>query len=437
MSDFPFPDFNHAQLVHDPETLDLLYATDGIGGPVSRPSTEEATLHRNADAVSVYLARGGQPDAEAALSRLAPYTQLAFLASLGARRAEVLDGLADPVAFVERLVADQPAGRAAVTTSLVQLIADNWCHVGSAFDGPAKDHAGLGAALLALVQDREDCPPEAYVHGAMYHEWTGDYAEGVAVVEHGLARYPRCLDLAWAGMALANVGGLTAEASTFTLLVDELENTPDERSIVDQSFALVQAGDVAGAREILLAYLHDDGEMTADVWNNLMFAVCRAGPPAEGWEAVVRHFLAELPDHETWIAHDGVLACASAALNENGYAAEAVEVLDWARDLMEELDGPLMANYTYSAYQTGDYDTMQRVAEVAEAALERSPEDYASAALFESLADLHVALDQPDRALDHLRRLREHGRDDFASLRTSEELEPLWDHPDFGALFDA
>jgi hypothetical protein len=348
------------QLVADPEALDLLYATDGILGPVSRPSLDESKLHRNGEAVSVYLARGGQSGLEAALGTLAPYTQLAFLASHTARRAGLLDELTDPVDHVERLVASVRASRFAVITSLVQMIADNGCQVGPTFDVPDKDRAGLGAALLALAHDREDCPPEGFVHAALYHEWTQDYGEAVAVVEHGLACHPRSLDLARAALAVANLGGLTAEAATFAELVAELGTAPDERSILDQSYALIHSDDMEGARDALLAYHKDDGDMSADVWVNLLFTV----------------------------------------------------------------------------HQTGDHATTKRVVELAEVARQEDPDGLSSAALLENLAIGHVVLDQGDQALACLRRLQELAPDDFDSLRTSEPLEPLWDDPDFVALFE-
>ncbi len=375
------------QLVADPEALDLLYATDGILGPVSPQTVDESKVHRNGDAVSVYLARGGHTgleagpaadleagpaadleagpaaDLEAALGRLAPYTQLAFLASHSARRADLPGRLTHPVDFVERLVATVRASRSAVITSLVRMIADNGCQVGPTFDTPDKDRAGLGAALLALVHHREDCPPLGFVHAALYHEWTGEYAEAVAVVEHGLACHPGSLALARAGLAVANLGGQIAEAATFAELVAEVETAPDERSILDQSYALVQSGDVEGASDALWAYHRDGGNMSADVWVNLLFA----------------------------------------------------------------------------SFQTDDRESTKRVLDLAEAARKEDPDGLASAALLENMATLHVSFDQQDQALDCLRRLRllqgDLGHDDFESLRTSEPLEPLWDNPDFVALF--
>ncbi len=351
------------QLVADPEALDLLYATDGILGPVSPQTVDESKVHRNGDAVSVYLARGDHSGLEAALGRLTPYTQLAFLASHSARRADLPGRLTHPVDFVERLVATVRASRSAVITSLVRMIADNGCQVGPTFDTPDKDRAGLGAALLALVHHREDCPPLGFVHAALYHEWTGEYAEAVAVVEHGLACHPGSLDLARAGLAVANLGGQIAEAATFAELVAEVETAPDERSILDRSYALVQSGDVEGASDALSAYHRDGGNMSADVWVNLLFAI----------------------------------------------------------------------------FQTDDRESTKRVLDLAEAARMEDPDGLASAALLENMATLHVSFDQQDQALDCLRRLRllqgDLGHDDFDSLRTSEPLEPLWDNPDFVALF--
>ncbi len=430
------------QLVMGVAALDLLYATDGIWSPLSRLSWDEKKLHRNADPVSVYLVRGGAVDAESALRRLAPYTQLAYLASHGARRAEVLTKLDDPVAFVERLLSELPPRRAVVATSLVQMIADNQCQVGPAYEDPDQAYAELSAALLSLVQNRDDCPPEAFVHGAMYCEWSGAFADGVAVAEHGLARYPGSLELARAAVAVANLGGMTAEAATFSELVAELEASGAadpallERSVVDQSFALVQAGEVDRARAVLVSYLEGGGDMSTDVWNNLMFTVCAAGPPTLGWAEIVARFMQELPDHEQWSEHENLLGSASAAFNENGFAVEAVELLDWAAGLTGGLATALLGNYVYSAYQTGEPDTMQRVADAVEAVFDRVPEAYDSAGLLENLAELRVALQQPQRAVALLRRLKELGHEDFASLRASEALDPLRERPDFLALFE-
>lgn len=154
---------------------------------VPRLSYAEGEVLRHGELVAGFVGKGD--DWAERLERLAPLTQLTFLASYDvdhARLARVYPSLPERLrVLVEGLAPDER--RAALP--LLVMTAQTITRDTPAFDRPRRRHGELAAHVLRVGYDQPGCRGATYARTSRYLRWAKRHAEARATAEEGMFRY--------------------------------------------------------------------------------------------------------------------------------------------------------------------------------------------------------------------------------------------------------
>ncbi|MDO9020081.1 MAG: hypothetical protein Q8S73_14420 [Deltaproteobacteria bacterium] len=172
---------------------------------VPRLSYDEGEVLRHGELVACFVGDG--PDWSARLERLAPLTQLTFLASYDvdhARLAQAYPSLPERLrALVEGLAPDERRSALPLLVMLSQTLTR---------DTPAFDHlhrhAGeLAAQVLRVGFDQPGCRGATFARASRYLRWARRLKEARALAEEGLFRYGERRSLVRAALKAARAMG--------------------------------------------------------------------------------------------------------------------------------------------------------------------------------------------------------------------------------------
>lgn len=365
-----------------------LYARDGLQGYVSRLSYQESTLHTNGAALGKALAQGAR------LEDFPTYVQLAYLASYDALGRKALVGMADPIGTLHNLVEALPIERSDMGTPFLLLIADNLVHQTPAFTRPLKKHARLAARVLALAADRRDANAQVYVNGSAYAEWAKEPRLMLNLAQKGLAHFSD-VPLLWNNaIAAANHLGDTLLAAR---LAGQMRDAvrPDAQAIANESFALVKAGDIAGARGQLEAHVKAKGELTKEILVNLLYTWIQGG--ATPTASLVDNVLGALERTE-FSLDVTLLENVAIYLNEAGRPQDVLHLMDARLGELRPTTA-LWEAYTWSAVLADDVEVAARTLGFARGQVKAKQ---LSADVAENLALLHARVGDAESARERL-----------------------------------
>lgn len=177
---------------------------------VSRLSYPEHDLLTIAGQVGEFLGKKG--DVEARLARLAPLTQMVYLASYEAGdRLSPDDVVRLAAPLVGRLAEDER--RSAVP--LLTMMAETAVKDSPAFDRPRRKHGARAAELLRLGASLSGYNAGTCARAARYTRWGGDARGALSMVEEGLSRFGDRPVLLRAGLRAAKAAGDPAAMEAF------------------------------------------------------------------------------------------------------------------------------------------------------------------------------------------------------------------------------
>lgn len=416
------------------DIIEIVYALDGIFEPVSQLSHSEGLLQSNSSLILRAL-EGLPPDRrEQAIRAFSPYVQLAYLASYNAQDAgdlELFDDLGQHLATLAEAI---PPDRDCVITSLVSMIAHNLIHASAAYREPSKDDASRAAPLFSYICGRADATEEDYINGTVCCEWAQRYPEGLEIATAGLERFPRSRPLFDNAISIANIGGDNERARTWGEMSASLRDAPDETAALNQSYRLVQEGDLAAAQTVLEEYFAGGGARTPRVLTNLCYLYTHHGPPADGdieeLERSVSPLVRTQAEYQDVQLLENYLGLISSSL-----FGETVDLFEHLVEHGVYLSPSCWINYMYAAHFSNDVvcvhavDVVEQELSANEAHLAENPMTFAN------LAALYCRMGDKAKALENLRRSKLHGYHNFHTLRRDEDLKLLWGRDDFESLF--
>lgn len=208
---------------------------------------------------------------------------------------------------------------------------------------------------------------------------------------------------------------------------------PDATVAMQESFALYQQGEKQGARERLDAFFAAGGVPYPSLLVNYTAFLRMAPPEGEALARANKTVLDELHREPAFRANRALLENAVAYLNENGCAAESVDIVLRAASEGLELSPVLATNVAHSAAVAKDprriHAVMSLVAEAAAGEAFNS-EPY----FFQNWGTLHTLVGDHEAAMSSLERavsLHPPFREKF---RTAPEYEPLRGHERWSEL---
>jgi hypothetical protein len=172
---------------------------------VPRLSYDEGEVLRNGELIAAFV--GSARGWTSRLERLAPLSQLTFLASYDVDHARLLrayPALPDRVrALVEALAPDERRSSLPLLVMLAQTITRDT----PAFDRRRRKSGALAAQVLRAGYDQPGCRGATFARASRYLRWARCFKEARAMAEEGLFRYGERRTLVRAAMKAAKAMG--------------------------------------------------------------------------------------------------------------------------------------------------------------------------------------------------------------------------------------
>jgi hypothetical protein len=414
---------------------DILYDLDGINGSVERLSLHEHNIHMNSSIVFSAL-KDLEPNSRLReLSKLKPYSQLAYYASYRALNAGDLLIVANPAERLRELANQIPVHREAAVTSLLSMIAHNLVRVTPAYTDFDTEHAGVASKIFELIYERPDATEKDYVTGTACCEWAGEAVLGVKISEVGLKRYPHNKELINNSISVNNLAGNQEKAEELLKKYEPLSELKDENFVLNKSFNLIKSGKPQEALAILHKYIESGGEKTAKVLVNLFYTYqfCEI-PDKEIFNSLVIE-TKEMIKKDTSYRNRGLLENFLSLISTNKYYVETIELVDFLLKQQVFISPSCWVNYTYAAcfldngWKGGVIKTMDKLIADKECFFGENP------LCFGNLASLHTSFNNVPKAIEYLELCKKYNYPDFEKLRNDDDFKALRNLKQFQDVF--
>ena len=211
---------------------------------------------------------------------------------------------------------------------------------------------------------------------------------------------------------------------------------PDADTACAQSAERVRSGDVAGAHDLLVTYISAGRPLDWGVLNNLCYTLRNlhldAGARATATTLVRRALEAD----PTLLRSSRLMEVVLAVMNENGAAAESIDLVATARDAGLQWTPGVLCNTVYSGVRSTDRAVATRVAEWLEAALRADKTlGKTNRVIHDNAACLYCFLGDIDLALRHFKKFKGRRKLSIDPYRADPDYALLMTDDRFLALF--
>lgn len=252
------------------DLVNIIYKADEIYEPFSTLSYSDSDIKHHASLIEYAVKNLDKPAGVSFISKLKPYTQLAFYAAYNRTVLLILDK-ADPITFLKELLKAQPESRKNVLASMLIFMANNIVKVGPAY-GNKYDltYAAIAGQIMELCFAYPNVTEEAYINSAFFYDKLKDFEKMLDLSIKGAEKFPDSTTINANILYAAQKLGRMDIANEYAGKTEDL-SMKDPALLLNQVYNLVQNGENEKAKNMVHTYISKGGKLTPELLGNMMY----------------------------------------------------------------------------------------------------------------------------------------------------------------------